>query len=393
MLNLDIIKNEIKNFESELIKIRRHIHQNPELSMVEYQTSEFVIEKLKSFGITDIKKVGETGVVALIEGNSSRCLAIRADMDALPLKEDTECEFKSLNNGYMHACGHDAHMAIMLGTAVILNKMKNKINGNIKIIFQPAEEQGIEGGAKGLIKAGVLNNVDSIFAAHVWPDLPVGQIAIGNNEMMASCDLIKIKIKGKSGHIGLPHQCINPVYVASQFLNTVAGIRMHYIDPFENLVWNFGIFKPDTFMGNAIPSEIFLSGSARTYNNELRTYIKQKCKNILEGFKLIYDIDYEYNYHWGYAPVINDYETSIFFRACAAEVLGEKNVIVPSKAVMTSEDFGEYLKEIKGSFAWLGAGEDEKVKYPLHNSKFLVPEKTIENGIKIFTNLALKYLG
>lgn len=388
------IENLIQTYWEEIIEARKFLHQHPEDRYVEFETQRCIINFLEKNGIKYETNIYETAIIAYINGEySGKTIDFRADMDALPLKEDTECEFKSLNNGYMHACGHDAHMAIMLGTAVILNKMKNKINGNIKIIFQPAEEQGIEGGAKGLIKAGVLNNVDSIFAAHVWPDLPVGQIAIGNNEMMASCDLIKIKIKGKSGHIGLPHQCINPVYVASQFLNTVAGIRMHYIDPFENLVWNFGIFKPDTFMGNAIPSEIFLSGSARTYNNELRTYIKQKCKNILEGFKLIYDIDYEYNYHWGYAPVINDYETSIFFRACAAEVLGEKNVIVPSKAVMTSEDFGEYLKEIKGSFAWLGAGEDEKVKYPLHNSKFLVPEKTIENGIKIFTNLALKYLG
>lgn len=388
------IESLIEIYWQEIIEARKFLHQHPENRYMEFETQKYIINFLEKNGIKYKTNIYETAVIAYINGNhSGKTIALRADMDALPLKEETECEYKSLNKDYMHACGHDAHMAIMLGTSVILNKIKDQIKGNIKIIFQPAEEQGIEGGAKGLIKAGILNDVDSIFAAHVWPDLPVGQIAIGNNEMMASCDLIKIKIKGKSGHIGLPHQCINPIYVASQFLNTVTGIRMHYIDPFENLVWNFGIFKPDTFMGNAIPSEIFLSGSARTYNNDLRPYIEKKCRDILEGFKIIYDIDYEYDYHYGYAPVVNDYENSIFFRTCAAEVLGEKNVIIPSKAVMTSEDFGEYLKETKGSFAWIGAGEEGKVKYPLHNSKFLVPEKTIENGIKIFTNLALKYLG
>ncbi len=387
------IENLIQAYWNEIIEARKFLHQHPENRYIEFETQKYIINFLEKNGIKYETNIYETAVIAYINGkHSGKTIAFRADMDALPLKEETECEYQSLNKDYMHACGHDAHMAIMLGTAAILNKIKDQIKGNIKIIFQPAEEQGIEGGAKGIIKAGILNDVDSIFAAHVWPDLPVGQIAIGNDGMMASCDLIKIKIKGKSGHIGLPHQCINSVYVASQFLNTVAGIRMHYIDPFENLVWNFGIFKPDTFMGNSIPGEVFLSGSARTYNNELRVFIEKKCQDILEGFKLIYDIDYEYNYHYGYAPVVNHYEESVFFRTCAAEILGEKNVIIPSKAVMTSEDFGEYLKETKGSFAWIGAGEEGKIKYPLHNSKFLVPEKTIENGIKIFINLTLKYL-
>jgi amidohydrolase len=388
------VKNLIAKHRDEILQARRYFHMHPEKCYEEKLTQRHIVSLLQSHGIKFIDDIYETSVVAIITGGGEgRTIALRADMDALQIRDDTGVDYKSLRDGVSHACGHDAHMAVMLGVALALNDMRENFFGNVKIIFQPAEEEGSTGGAKGLVKNGVLKNpdVDMILSTHVWPDLPLGAIGVGSGSLMACCDLLRIKFLGRAGHIAMPHLAKNAVVAANQFISTISVVKNHYIDPFETVIWDVPSFQSASAAGNVVSNEVALSGSVRAYSDEIRNYVERKCRDILEAFKLIYEVEYEFEYIRGYSPVVNDPEAADFLRSSAAETIGWENVITPRPS-MVAEDFGEYLKHVKGAFSWLGVKVDGKESYPLHHGKFIAPDEAIEIGVNIFLGAVLRYL-
>lgn len=375
--------NVLDKYWDEIIHFRKELHKYPELSYEEYDTSKRIALMLNEHKIP-YKNICKTGIVGLVEGcSNAKTVAIRCDMDALPMEEKTGVDFSSSHHGVMHACGHDAHMAIVMGASLVLNELKSELNGNIKLIFQPGEEEGIVGGAKLMIDEGVLENphVNSILGMHVWPDIGEGRFGVSNGKMMASCDIWKVKIIGKSGHISMPHKSKNPIFVAAQFINAVSGIKTQNIDPFEDFVFDIGAMHAGTTYGNIIPEEVILIGNARVYNNDLRNKIKYELTDLLEGYTKSYKIKYELDYKFGYAPLVNDYTAAETFRNSARTILSNDNVLAP-KPVMGSEDFSEYLQRIPGAFGWIGIKQSEYI--PLHNSKFIVDNETIRRGIIIY---------
>jgi amidohydrolase len=384
----------IAKYRGEIHQARRYFHTHPEKCYEETMTQRYITDFLKRSGIEYRDNIYKTAVVALVRGGKEgKTIAMRADMDALSMKDETDVDYRSQNDGMAHACGHDSHMAIMLYVAAALNEIKTDLRGNAKIIFQPAEEEGVQGGAKGLVENGVLKNpdVDVILSTHVWPDIPLGKFGVTSGKMMASCDLLRIKFFGKTGHIAMPQKAKNAVVAASQFINTVSTVKTHYIDPFETVIWDLPSFQSTTTAGNVISQEVRLAGSVRAYSDEVRDYIEGKCKDILEGFKKIYEIDYDYKYLRGYSPLINDPEAADFLKKSAEETIGRANVTTPEPS-MGSEDFSWYLKYVKGAFSFLGTKVDGKENYPLHHCKYITPDKAIEVGARIFINAARRYL-
>jgi amidohydrolase len=384
----------IAKYRGEISQARRYFHMHPEKCYEETMTQGYIIDFLRRLGIEYRDDIYKTAVVALVRGRKEgKTIAVRADMDALSMKDETDVDYRSQNDGMAHACGHDSHMAIMLYVAAALNEIKADLRGNAKIIFQPAEEEGVQGGAKGLVENGVLKNpdVDVILSTHVWPDMPLGKFGVASGRMMASCDLLRIKIFGKAGHISMPQKAKNAVVAASQFINTVSVLKTHYIDPFETVIWDLPSFQSVTTAGNVISQEVRLAGSVRAYSDEVRDYIEGKCGDILEGFKKIYEIDYEYKYLRGYSPLINDPEAAAFLKKSAQETIGRENVTTPVPS-MGSEDFSGYLKHVKGAFSFLGTKVDGEDNYPLHHCKYITPDEAIEVGARIFIDATRRYL-
>ena len=387
MLNLDIIKNEIKNFEDELIKIRRHIHQNPELSMVEYNTAEFIIEKLKSLGISDIKRVGATGVTALIIGNSNRCLAIRADMDALPFQENTPVPYSSKNDGAAHACGHDIHTTCLLGAAYILNKYKNNLDGTIKLLFQPGEEKGI--GAKSMIENGALINPipEAIFGLHCWPDTKAGTIFHRFGKMSASSDTFKIIIEGTQGHAAHPYKTVDPIMIAGNIICGIQNIISREISPLESGVITLAAINGGN-TANVIPKTVEIIGSIRALSSEIRAFLHSRLIEIAEGTAKIFRGSAGIKIYKGSPVIINDDKISTLIQDTCEDILGKDNVIYNPYPSMGSEDFAYYLEQIPGAMYRLGCGFENEKNYPLHSNSFNPNEDSIVVGVLTLTAIA-----
>lgn len=387
MLNLDIIKNEIKNFEDELIKIRRYIHQNPELSMAEYDTAEFIIEKLKSFGVTDIKRVGATGVTALIKGNSNRCLAIRADMDALPFQENTPVSYSSKNDGAAHACGHDIHTTCLLGAAYILNKYKDNLDGTIKLLFQPGEEKGV--GAKSMIENGALINPlpEAIFGLHCWSDTKAGTIFHRSGKMSASSDTFKIIIEGTQGHAAHPYKAVDPIMIAGNIICGIQNIISREISPLESGVITLAAINGGN-TANVIPKTVEIIGSIRALSPEIRTFLHSRLTEIAEGTAKTFRGSVLVEIYKGSPVIINDDKISALIQNTCEDILGKKNVIYNPYPSMGSEDFAYYLEHIPGAMYRLGCGFENEKNYPLHSNSFNPNEDCIAVGVLTLTAIA-----
>ena len=387
MLNLDIIKNEIKNFEDELIKIRRHIHQNPELSMAEYDTAEFIIEKLKSFRISDIKRVGATGVTALIKGNSNRCLAIRADMDALPFQENTPVSYSSKNDGAAHTCGHDIHTTCLLGAAYILNKYKDNLDGTIKLLFQPGEEKGV--GAKSMIENGALINPlpEAIFGLHCWPDTKAGTIFHRSGKMSASSDTFKIIIEGTQGHAAHPYKAVDPIMIAGNIICGIQNIISREISPLESGVITLAAINGGN-TANVIPKTVEIIGSIRALSPEIRTFLHSRLTEIAEGTAKTFRGSALVEIYKGSPVIINDDKISALIQNTCEDILGKENVIYNPYPSMGSEDFAYYLEHIPGAMYRLGCGFENEKNYPLHSNSFNPNEDCIAVGVLTLTAIA-----
>ncbi|MDA7803098.1 amidohydrolase [Crocinitomix sp.] len=379
-----LIKEESESILEEVIGIRRHIHQNPELSFQEFNTSKFVSDKLNDWGIKHQTGIVKTGIVAMIFADSTvdKCIGLRADLDALPILEANDAPYKSKNEGVMHACGHDVHTAMLLGTAKILFKHRDKLNTNVKLIFQPGEEK-LPGGASLMIKEGVLENprVDEIYALHVFPELEVGKIGLKEGMYMASCDEIRMTIKGKGGHGAMPHQNIDPILIASHLIVSLQQVVSRNCPPQTPSVLSFGRIE-GLGATNVIPDEVKLEGTFRTMNEEWRSKaherIKELSQSLVEGMGGSIDIDIQV----GYPFLENDIELTKKARSKAITVFGEENVIdLPLR--LTGEDFAYYSQKIPATFIRIGVRNEAKgIIYPVHNKRFDIDEDALKFGMQ-----------
>ncbi len=383
------VKSLAQKYEDYIVGLRRYFHTYPELSWQEENTSRKIKEELDSLNIPYVS-VANTGVIATIEGSiEGPAIGLRADMDALKVSEAAELDYRSKNHGIMHACGHDGHIAMLLGAAKILNELKEELKGKVKLIFQPAEET-IEG-AKEVIKTGELDDLSAIYAIHLWADLEQGKISLEPGPRMASADKFTLKVYGKGGHGSAPHQGIDAAIAASSILMNLQTIASREIDPLEPVVISVGhLTAGEKF--NIIAKEALIEGTSRCFNKDIRN----KLPNIIERIALntaqAYRAEIEFDYEYGTPPTINDERCSqIAYRA--AKNLFEEESITKMKEVTGGEDFAIYLDQVPGALIFLGArNETEGIVYPHHHEKFNIDETVLKNGSALLSQIALDYL-
>lgn len=389
-----IIKQKAADYKAEVIAIRRHLHQHPELSFKEYETANFIEHKLKSFGITNFKRIVDTGIIALIEGKkpTKKVIALRGDIDALPIQEENEVDYKSVNSGVMHACGHDVHTSSLLGVAKILHELKNDFEGTIKLIFQPGEEK-IPGGASLVIKEGGLENPKptGIIGQHVYPQLEAGKVGFKSGMYMASADEIYVTVKGKGGHAALPQQNIDPVLIASHIVVALQQIVSRAAHPTIPSVLSFGKIIGNGAT-NIIPDEVKLEGTFRTMNEEWRANAHVKMKKMAEDIAEGMGGKCDFEIKKGYPFLVNDDELTQKAKNAAIEFLGKDNV-VDLDLRMTAEDFAFYTHVVPGCFYRLGIKNEEKdIQSGLHTSTFNIDEEALETSIGLMSWLAINEL-
>ncbi|MBO9573132.1 MAG: amidohydrolase [Chitinophagaceae bacterium] len=390
-----MLKEKIKalaaSYSKDFIGVRNHLHENPELSYQEFQTSAYIQSKLKEFGI-EYKVMGGTGVIGLIKGKnpSKRIIALRADIDALPIEEANDVEYRSKNKGVMHACGHDVHTTCLLGAAKILNELKEEWEGTVKLIFQPGEERN-PGGASILIKEGVLKDPApaAIFGLHVHPALKVGQFSFRGGQVMASADELYFTIKSKGGHAAAPHLTIDTVLVASHLVVALQQVISRNNDPFSPSVLSICSINGGNTT-NVIPTEVKLMGTFRAMDEKWRFKAHELIKKIatatVEGMGASLDIHIDI----GYPSVINNVELNTKARALAEELMGAENVST-TEMRMGAEDFGYYSQVVPGCFYRLGVGNIEKgITAAVHTPLFNIDESAISNGMQMMAWLGAK---
>jgi len=387
---IEKIKALARQYSPEFIEIRHHLHSNPELSYQEFKTSAFVQDKLKDFGIPfEVKAT--TGVVGLIKGKNpgNRIIAIRADMDALPIKEENNIPYKSKNEGVMHACGHDVHTSCLLGAAKILNELKDEWEGTVKLIFQPGEEKN-PGGASFMIKDGVLDNPkpSAIFAMHVHPGLDVGKLSFRSGKVMASADELYFTIKGNGGHAASPQSAVDPILISSHLIVALQQLISRNNNPFNPSVLSITAFNGGTTT-NVIPDEVKLMGTFRAMNEEWRFKAHELIRKL--STELVHSMGGQVDLHIdvGYPSVFNNETLNQTARKKAEEYFGANN-IEETELRMGSEDFGYYAQQIPACFYRLGVMNKEKeVTSGVHTPTFNIDENAIEIGIGMMTWLGV----
>lgn len=391
----DKILSLSKQYHEEVISWRRHIHAHPELSMQEYKTSDYVAARLKEFGTPYEQGIAKTGIVGLIRGKNpeKKTVALRADMDALPIFESNEVEYKSQNEGVMHACGHDVHTTSLLGTTKILNELKTQFEGTVKLFFQPSEEM-YPGGAIQMIREGVMENPvpAHVFGQHVYPELEAGKVGFKTGEYMASTDEIFLTVKGRGGHAAQPSRNVDPVVIAAHIIVALQQIVSRHNAPEVPTVLSFGriIGEGQT---NIIPDEVKISGTIRTFDEawrkEAHQRIKKMAESVADGMGGRCDVYVDA----GYPFVYNDPDVTTHAKTWAEELLGKENVVdLPIR--MTAEDFSYFANEVPSCFYRLGiANEARGITSSLHTSTFDVDEKSLETGMGLMAWIAIKALG
>ena len=388
----DGLRERVVEMRDWLVEIRRLIHSRPELAFEEIETSKLVVEWLKRFDVEVTTGWAKTGVVGLLKGGlPGKTVAIRADMDALPIEETTHASYASKVAGKMHACGHDAHVTILLGVARFFASVRGRVAGNIKFIFQPGEE-GF-GGGRLMVEEGVLENpkVDGVFAAHVFPFLPTGQIGICEREGMASSDKFAIKILGRGGHGAYPHVTRDPILAAGHLITQIQSIVSRNVDPLEGAVVSFGKVSGGTAY-NVIPGEVELVGTTRALNSQVREALKAGIERITQGVVRAFEMDYRYEYEYGYPVLVNDPDMVRLVVSACSKGIGAENVKV-LKPSMGAEDFSYYLEKCPGAFFRLGTRNEAKgIVHPHHNSLFDIDEDALPFGVEIFVRIIDEFL-
>lgn len=381
------INEEFINIKDFLIKTRRHLHKYPELGDKEYKTKQYILDILKENNV-EYKEILETGIYAIIKNGNGKKLAFRADMDALPLHETNNLEYKSVNDNIMHACGHDVHMAIQLAVLKTLNYNKEKWQGEAHFVFQPAEET--IGGAKRMLDKGILKNVDAILSFHSAPEIKAGKIGIKYGKLHATSVVFKLIIQGKEAHGALAYKGIDSIVVASKLVDYLQTIISRKIDARDCAVITVGTFNAGT-AENILATNAVLTGTIRTLTQETKKYIVSIFNKELKDFVASYGAKLIVEIRDSYAPVINNDEITDFLYNNSIDILGKENVELIKETRMDVEDFGFFLEKIKGTFYRLGVGLDENYK-ELHTKDFYVDEKALEIGYKVQLKNALEFL-
>ncbi len=382
-------------YHAEVVANRRHLHANPELSFQEVKTGQFVAAQLAALGIEHQHGIADNGVVALIKGKNprKRTIALRGDMDALPILEANKVSYRSQNEGVMHACGHDVHTSSLLGTAKILHELRNQFEGTVKCIFQPGEER-LPGGASIMIKQGVLENPKpaSIFGQHVHPPLRAGMIGLKPGIYMASADEIYVTVKGRGGHGAMPQDCIDPVVMTAQIIVALQQIVSRYCDPGIPSVLTFGKINSTGGATNIIPNEVKLEGTFRTMNEKWRMEAHKRMKKIAESLVKSMGGACDFHIMKGYPVLFNNEELTARTKKWAIEFLGKDKVVdLPMR--MTAEDFAYFSQVMPACFYRLGTGNPERnITSPIHTDTFDIDEAALETGVGLMAWLAIKEL-
>jgi amidohydrolase len=389
---IDIIQ-EVKRIELDIISWRRGLHQIPELGLELPNTVKYIKEKLDEMGIEYKTLVNGNAIVGLIEGGQEgKTIALRADMDALPIKEETNLSFAS-TNGCMHACGHDAHSAMLLGAAKILVENKANLYGNVKIFFQPGEEY--PGGALPMIEEGAMDNVDAVLGLHagaISKDVEKGKIAVSYGPMMASMDRILIRIKGKGSHGAYPELSIDPISTAAEVISALQRVISREIKAIDPAVLSITRINGG-FNQNIIPDEVELEGTVRTVNNETRQLIARRIEEITKGITAAMRADYEVQYDFKYPPLINSEEFTSFFVDSAKKIIDEEDIFEMKYPVMGGEDMAYFLEKAPGTFFFLSNPKEvDGVIHPHHNPKFDIDEGLLYKGTSLFVQTVFDYL-
>jgi amidohydrolase len=387
---LSRIKDLAASLAPRLIEIRRHLHSHPELSGQEYQTAAYVAGVLSSCGIHVQELVGKTGVVGELTGSGDdrRLLAIRTDMDALPLQERTGLDFASHQPGMMHACGHDVHTTIGLGTAMILSQLGEALPGNVRFLFQPAEETAQ--GAGWMIKDGVMTGVDAIFGVHVFPSIPGGSVGIRYGALTAAADDLEILIFGESGHGARPHEAIDAVWIAAQVITTLQQAISRTQNPLRPVVLSIGQIQGGR-APNVIADQVRLLGTVRSLHPETSTALPTWIENIVATVCQTYGARYQMNYRHGVPSVQNDPVLTQIVETAAGEAWGSDRVQILLEPSLGAEDFSLYLDHAPGTMFRLGVGFPDQTNYPLHHPQFQVNENSIITGVVTMAYSACKY--
>ncbi len=382
----------VAGIQAEVVGYRRHLHRNPELSFHEEKTAQYVYETLESFGGLQLLRPTENSVVARLVGERpGRTLAIRADMDALPIQEENDFEFASQNPGVMHACGHDGHTAMLLGTAKLLAGMKDRINGEVRFLFQHAEEL-FPGGAEQMVEAGVMDGVDAVIGIHLWASLPVGKIGVAYGPMMAAPDTFEIRVKGSGGHAALPQETVDAIAIGAQVVTNLQHVVSRETDPIDNVVLSVTKFSGGSAY-NVIPGTVEMLGTVRTLDPEVREKVPEIMERVVKGITSAHGAEYEFEYQFGYRPLINDDEVTRAIEETVRETFGDEALEI-MRPTMGGEDFSAFQQKAPGAFFWVGAGNEERgIVHPHHHPLFTVDEDAFPYGIKAFVNATFKLLG
>ena len=380
------IKKEVDLISNYVIRLRKHFHMYPELGMQEHETAGRIGEELKNMEIPFVR-AGNTGIIGFI-GRGDHVIALRSDMDALKIEEKTGVAYRSKNKGIMHACGHDAHMAALLGAAEILKKYESDLKCTVKLIFQPSEENCL--GAKLICDGGHLDDVDQIFGLHVFGDIPCGKVSIEAGPRMAASDIFSIHVKGKSGHAGKPQQCVDATLAGAATVLNLQSIVSREFDPIDSAVVTVGHFTSGT-QHNIISGDAYIKGTARTFHHSDGKHIEQSVKRIAYGTAACYNATAEVDYQSSLHPVVvNDDKLTEIAKNAAIKVLGEENLIHVPKMLL-GEDFSVYQQRVPGVFAFVGAGNEGMGRaFPNHHDHFNIDEKAVIHATGLYIAFAME---
>lgn len=393
-VNISRLRPAIRDLQSQLVQWRRGIHQRPELGFQEQLTADFICDRLRSWGIDHQAGIAKTGVVAVVEGDRpGPVLGIRADMDALPIQEQNQVPYRSQHDGIMHACGHDGHVAIALGTAHYLTQHRHSFTGTVKFIFQPAEEG--PGGAKPMIEAGVLTqpDVDAIIGLHLWNNLPLGTVGVRSGAMMAASEFFRCTILGKGGHGAIPHQTVDSVVVGAQVVNALQTVVSRNVDPIHSAVVTVGQFQAGTAQ-NVIAASAQLNGTVRYFDPSYRDFFAQRLDQLIGGICQSHGANYELDYQALYPPLVNDEAMARLVRSVALSVVETPAGVVPECQTMGGEDMAFFLEQVPGCYFFLGSANPEKdLAYPHHHPRFDFDESALAVGVEMFVRCVEAFCG
>jgi amidohydrolase len=373
----------------ELVRVRRHIHKHPELSLKEFDTAAFIARELADLPFDELRTgIGGTGVLATLRGGlPGPVTLLRADIDALPIQETGDADYRSVNDGVMHACGHDGHVSILLAAARTLCERRSEIHGTLVFCFQPGEEG--YAGNRLMIEDGALENphVDRTFALHLFSGLDVGKIGVRDGAFFASADEFTLKLRGQGGHGAMPQMAIDPIIAGAHLVTLLQTIVSREVAPKDPAVFSVCKFSSGTTF-NAIPSEVEMMGTVRCYDPDVRAAMPQKMERIVAGLCDAMRVSYDLNYHWSYPPTVNDKAMNAIVRETGAEVLGVENV-VEHDIVTWAEDMSFMMEQRPGAYFIVGARGGESTAHPHHNAKFDIDERSLEVGYKMMVALGL----